>query len=74
MGKINDIDENFTIKHSCSSQEGSSGGPLLNLLNFKVIGIHKGQNIDNDYNLGTLIKNEIEILIKLFMKMRLKMH
>ena len=65
-GIIKDIDENFTIKHSCSSQEGSSGGPLLNLLNFKVIGIHKGQNIDNDYNLGTLIKKAIENFIYTF--------
>ena len=65
-GKINDIDENFTIKHSCSSQESSSGGPLLNLLNFKVIGIHKGQSIDNVYNLGTLIKKTIEIFTQTF--------
>ena len=30
------------IKHSCNSDSGSSGGPMINSLNYKVIGIHKG--------------------------------
>ena len=48
------------IYHNCSSQKGSSGGPLINKFNFKVIGIHKGANNSLDYNLATFIKRPIE--------------
>ena len=33
--------ENSDIKHSCNTEHGSSGSPILNLSNNKVIGIHK---------------------------------
>ena len=36
---INDIQ----ICHFCSTQDGSSGGPLLNLKTYRVIGIHTGK-------------------------------
>jgi hypothetical protein len=36
--KINEYD----IKHICTTDLVSSGGPILNLLNNKIIGIHKG--------------------------------
>ena len=32
---------NKNIKYYCSSELGSSGGPILSLSNFKIIGIHK---------------------------------
>jgi len=32
---------NYEIKHTCSTEHGSSGSPILNLSNNKVIGIHK---------------------------------
>ena len=38
LEKINDYD----IKHKCNTENGSSGGPILNFMNNKVIGIHKG--------------------------------
>ena len=42
-GVIKNIGEdNYSIEHLCSTVQGSSGSPILNLLNFKVIGIHKG--------------------------------
>ena len=47
------------IKHSCSSQKSSSGSPIINLKNFKVIGIHKGSS-DKNFNYGSFIKNPIE--------------
>ena len=58
-GIIKFINEStYYIKHKCDSKKGSSGGPLLNLLNFKVMGIHKGAPHDKNknYNFGTFIK------------------
>ena len=55
---IKNISENnYTIEHYCDSSNGSSGGPLINLENCKVIGIHKGFN---KINLGTILSAPIE--------------
>ena len=52
-GLLNNIDE-YNIFHRCSTEKGSSGSPILNLQNNKVIGIHKkGTNFN--YNMGTLL-------------------
>ena len=61
-GKIKDIKEenNYIIEHYCNSDFGSSGGPLISLDSFKVIGIHKGASEIGNWNLGTLIKKPIE--------------
>ena len=64
-GKIKAINENNgNIFHTCSTEEGSSGGPLLNSLNYKIIGVHKGSQIS--INLGTVIKKPIEEFNKIF--------
>ena len=62
QGLIQNISEDgYTIEHLCSSQEGSSGGPLINSTRFQVIGIHKGgAKGANNFNLGTLLKKPIE--------------
>ena len=52
-GILNNIDK-YNIKHKCRIDIGSSGSPILNLKNNKVIGIHN--NNSNDYNIGTLLK------------------
>ena len=58
IGIIKSISEdNYTIKHLCTTNIGSSGGPIINLTNFKVIGIHKGSK---KFNLGTLIKSSVD--------------
>ena len=62
LGVIHGI-KNDTIYHFCDSERGSSGGPLIYLNSFKVIGIHKGSN-NNDKNLGTLLKVPIENFVK----------
>ena len=55
-GILNKI-KNYEIIHKCSTDIGSSGSPILNLKNNKVIGIHKGaQNHTKDFNYGTLLK------------------
>ena len=45
----------YDIKHKCNTDYGSSGGPILNAINNKVIGIHKGcikRFGNNQYNIG----------------------
>ena len=57
------LEDNYTIYHKCNSSEGSSGGPLINALNYQVIGIHKGgASKAKNYNLGTFLKEPIEKL------------
>ena len=54
-GKLIDID-NYEIKHICNTMQGSSGSPILNLSNNKVIGIHKQSSIKYNFNFGTCLK------------------
>jgi len=54
--KITSID-NLEIKHTCSTEYGSSGSPILNLETNKVIGIHKEGSINFEFNKGTYLKN-----------------
>ena len=62
-GLISDIDK-YEIKHTCSTEHGSSGSPILNLSNNKLIGIHKkGSKIFN-YNMGTFLKFPLNDFIK----------
>ena len=58
VGIINKIN-NLDINHTASTESGSSGSPILNLLNLKVIGIHKGKT-RFEYNEGAFLKLAIE--------------
>ena len=52
-------------KLTFNTLSGSSGGPILNLLTNKVIGIHKGciqKNGEVKYNIGTLLKDPLKEL------------
>ena len=49
-----------TIYHLCDTSTGSSGCPIINKTNFQVIGIHKGASKEDNYNLGTLLKEPVE--------------
>ena len=63
MGFIKNIDEgNYTIRHSCDTYGGSSGSPIINSINFHIIGIHKGasKNKQKNYNYGTFLKGPIK--------------
>ena len=53
IGKIKGI-LNINIDYNCSTDSGSSGSPILNLSNYKVIGVHKRKG--KFHNQGTLIK------------------
>ena len=62
-GKFKEIKDKYNITYYCSTDYGSSGSPILNLSNKKIIGIHKSsvQNSKNslDFNTGTLLKYPI---------------
>lgn len=64
-GKIKNISlDNYTLQHFCESDIGSSGSPIINLNNFKVLGIHKGSKEGDNFNLGTFLKGPIEIFLE----------
>ena len=46
----------YKIMYSCSTQTGSSGCPIINSSNSKVIGIHKGYEQDFSLNIGMIIE------------------
>ena len=53
--------DKYNIHHLCNSNSGSSGGPIINSMNFQVLGIHKGgAGGAKNYNVGTLLKEPIE--------------
>ena len=56
------------IRHTCSTDYGSSGSPILNLENNKVIGIHKEGSTHFNFNHGTLLKYPINDFIKINQK------
>ena len=57
------IDTNV-INHTCKSEPGSSGSPILDLKTNKIIGIHKGSVNNQKYNVGTFIKDPVEKFYK----------
>ena len=50
--------------HSCNTDNGSAGGPILSLDNFKVIGVHCGSQKIFNCNTGSLINYPISDYIK----------
>ena len=58
-GIIKGIKDEYNIIHYCCTENGSSGSPIMNLFNNKIIGIHKESVKDKNYNRGTLLKYPI---------------
>ena len=56
------INEKTGIIHSCNSGRGTQGGPLINPINKKVIGIHIGALKERNYNFGIVLEGPIEEL------------
>ena len=55
------------IEHLCNTEPGSSGSPIINLKNYKVIGVHKGsKNNNQNWNLGTFIIKPIDEFKNIF--------
>jgi V8-like Glu-specific endopeptidase len=63
INKEKDKDK-LKVQHSCCTEDGSSGAPILRLTNFEVVGIHYGSSNNNDFNEGTFIKSIISELEK----------
>lgn len=63
IGLIKNID-NFTIRHLCDSSGGSSGAPIINSYDYRVIGIHKGgAEGAKNYNVGTFLKEPLKAFL-----------
>lgn len=59
-GLIKSIEEdNYIIRHICQTEHGSSGSPIINLNNYKVIGIHRGYKEGKKYNIGIMLTSSI---------------
>jgi V8-like Glu-specific endopeptidase len=52
--KVGKDENDYEIFHLCSSDHGSSGGPLISE-DFKVIAIHKGAPKEYNFNCGTIL-------------------
>ena len=56
-GRFKQIEKDgYNINHYCSTDEGSSGSPILRLSNNKIIGIHKEGLEISKYNRGSFLK------------------
>ena len=67
LRSFNEIKES-EIRHSCSTEKGSSGSPILNLETNKVIGIHKEGSINFNFNMGTFLKYPLIDFIENYLK------
>jgi len=66
-GIINRIDE-YNIEHYCNTETGSSGSPIINIINNEIIGIHKEGIKKRKINRGTLLKYPINDFIETKLK------
>ena len=60
-------DKKYNFQHKCSTKPGSSGSPILNIKNNKIIGIHKkagNKTANNIYNIGAFLNYAIKEFIK----------
>ena len=53
----------YEFQHKCSTMFGSSGSPILNLKNNKLIGIHKQGALN--YNIATFLNGPIKEFINI---------
>ena len=54
---------NYEFYHKCSTDNGSSGAPVFNIYNNKVIGIHKQGDLKFKENIGTFLSYPIKEFI-----------
>ena len=69
-GKGIEIINEYDIKHKCSTLNGSSGGPILNQITHKVLGIHKGyikkKKEKENFNIGTFLKYPLNQILLIY--------
>ena len=57
--KVKEIGESYILEHTCDTEKGSSGGPII-LYNHKVIGVHVGCSKKQNFNKATLLQYPIK--------------
>ena len=66
-GILKETLKNFSFTHCGITTFGSSGSPILNLANNKVIGIHIGSKTNANYNIGKFLNIPInDFIIKMY--------
>ena len=53
----------YNFEHLCSTDLGSSGGPILNLSNSKIIGVHKESSNKYNFNIGLFLNQPLREFI-----------
>ena len=54
----------YNFEHLCSTDLGSSGGPILNLSNSKIIGVHKESSNKYNFNIGLFLNQPLTYIFK----------
>ena len=60
--------KNYNLEYNCNTDSGSSGSPIINIVNNEIIGVHKEGIIRRRVNRGTLLKYPIKDFIKTILK------
>ena len=53
-------DDEIEMEYCFSTESGMSGSPIINLKNYKVIGVHKGANKNKTSNFGIFLREPIK--------------
>ena len=61
--KIKKNVNSYSLIHTCEIDQYSSGGPII-LYNHKIIGVHIGKNLNENFNKGTLLQYPIKEFCK----------
>ena len=56
-------ENSYNFEHLCSTDFGSSGAPILNLSNSKIIGVHKESNNKYNFNIGLFLNEPLREFI-----------
>jgi len=72
-GLLNKIKDEYNLEYYCSTEHGSSGSPILQLSNQKIIGIHKESVKNHEINRGTLLKYPINEYLNKKHEIKLKL-
>ena len=62
LKKINK-ENSYNFEHLCSADFGSSGAPILNLSNSKIIGVHKESSNKYNFNIGLFLNEPLREFI-----------
>ena len=61
-------DKKYNFIHYSATDFGSSGAPIFNLSNNKIIGVHKQRSNNKEYNIGFFLYDSIKEFINKYLK------